>query len=363
MGDLTIKDLRITLLTVPYVEQPAFQAGYNKPRDILVCEIETAAGHVGLGYQLYLREGMRTTRSAIKEMHERQVIGRDATEVEGIWRDLYKSSLADGRGGAPVLALSAIDVALWDIVGQAAGLPLHRLWGHVQPKIKAYGSGVWRGMTREGMIEKALRFKSEGFSAIKMQIGHNWGDREDVENVRQVRSAIGDDIDIMVDANMAYTADHAILMGKKIQEYGVYWLEEPVVPDDFEGYFRIANALDTRVVGGESHFTRFDLKPFFQNPVCPILQPDVIRGGLTELRKIATIADTFGLKIAPHLYPELMIHLMASIPNPEIIEDMGLLSDIWVDWAKPVNGIITAPEAPGHGLKIKPEIMQDFQVE
>jgi len=360
--DLTIKDVRITLLSVPYKEQPAFQANYSKPREILLCEIETAAGHVGLGYQLYLRESMRTTKAAIEEMHAPRIVGRDATEVEGIWRDLWTATLADGRGGAPVLGLSAIDVALWDIVGQAAGMPLHRLWGHVKPQVKAYGSGVWRGMTREGMIEKALRFKGQGFSAIKMQVGHVWGDKDDVENVRQVRAAVGDDIDIMVDANMAYTADHAILMGKRIQEYGIYWLEEPVVPDDYEGYFRIAAALDTRVVGGESHFTRYDLKPFFQNPVCPILQPDVIRGGLTELRKIAAIADTFGLKIAPHLYPELMIQLMASIPNGEIIEDMGLLADIWVDWAAPVEGVITAPETPGHGLKVKPEIVRDCRV-
>ena len=148
-------------------------------------------------------------------------------------------------------------------------MPLHRLWGHCQAEVKAYGSGVWRGMTREGMIEKAVRFKNQGFSAIKMQIGHVWGDKDDVENVRRVREAVGDDVDIMVDANMAYTADHAILMGKRIEEYDVYWLEEPVVPDDFEGYFRVASALKTRVVGGESHFTRFDLKPFFQNPGLP----------------------------------------------------------------------------------------------
>ena len=360
--NLTIKDLRVTLLTVPYAEQPAFQAGYNKPRSLLLCEIETADGHVGLGYQLYLRDSMRTTKAAIEEMLKPQVMGRDATEVEGIWRDLWTSTLADGRGGAPVLGLSAIDVALWDIVGQAAGMPLHRLWGHCQSEVKAYGSGVWRGMTREGMIEKAKRFKSEGFSAIKMQVGHSWGDKDDVENVRQVRAAVGDEVDIMVDANMAYTADHAILMGKKIQEYGIYWLEEPVVPDDYEGYFRVARALDPRVVGGESHFTRFDLKPFFQNPVCPILQPDVVRGGLTEIRKIAAIADTFGLKIAPHLYPELMIQVMASIPNGEIIEDMGLLADIWIDWAAPVKGVMTAPERPGHGLRIKPEIIRDYRV-
>ena len=161
---------------------------------------------------------------------------------------------------------------------------------------------------------------------------------------------------------MAWTADKAIIMGRRLEEHGIYWLEEPVVPDDFAGYFRIADALTTRVVGGESHFTRYDLRPFFENPKCPILQPDVIRGGLTELRKIAAIADTWGLTVAPHLYPELMIHLMASIPNGHIIEDRGLLDDIWVDWPAPVNGVMTAPETPGHGLKIKAEVMRDCAV-
>jgi L-alanine-DL-glutamate epimerase-like enolase superfamily enzyme len=173
---------------------------------------------------------------------------------------------------------------------------------------------------------------------------------------------VGPEVDIMVDVNMAWTADKAIIMGKKLQEYDIYWLEEPVMPDDFAGYFRVADALDTRVVGGESHFTRYDLKPFFENPKIPILQPDVMRCGLTDLRKIAAIADTWGLQMAPHLYPELMIQLMASIPNGLIIEDMGMMSDVWDDWAKPVNGFITAPEKPGHGLRFKPEILSNHVV-
>ena len=138
--------------------------------------------------------------------------------------------------------------------------------------------------------------------------------------------------------------------------------EEPVVPDDFAGYLRIAEALDLRVVGGETHFTRFDLKPFFENPRLPILQPDPMRGGLTDLRKIATIADTWGMTIAPHLFPELNVQLLASIPNGLWIEDMGLSDDLWVDPVPVVNGMITAPERPGHGLAFKPEILRDCAV-
>ena len=261
-----------------------------------------------------------------------------------------------------MLALSAIDVALWDVVGQRAGLPLHRLWGHYRNEVPAYGSGCWRGLGGEGMAEKARRFVDDGYRAVKMQVGHLWSEAEDVANVRMVREAVGPEVDVMVDVNMAWTADQAILMGRKFEPYEIYWLEEPVSPEDFRGYFRIAEALDTRVVGGESHFTRYDLRPFFEHPGVPILQPDVIRGGLTELRKIAALADTWGMTIAPHLYPELMIHLLASIPNGLVLEDMGLLDDLWVEWAKPVRGMVTAPEPPGHGLKIRPDFMQEYRV-
>ena len=121
-------------------------------------------------------------------------------------------------------------------------------------------------------------------------------------------------------------------------------------------------ALDLRIVGGETHFTRFDLKPFFENPRLPILQPDPMRGGMTDLRKIATLADTWGMTIAPHLFPELNVQLLASIPNGLWIEDMGLADDLWVDPVPVVNGMITAPERPGHGLAFKPEILRDYAV-
>ena len=359
---MKIENVRVTLLQMPYTEQPAWSSGYDRDRQILLVEVETQSGHVGLGYQLYLRDGFRTTKACLEEIVIPAVIGRDASEVEAIWHQLYASNIADGRGGAQILALSAMDVALWDIIGQAAGLPLHRLWGHFRSEVPVYGSGVWRGLDGDGMAEKSARLVAEGYGAVKMQVGHIWSDARDVSNVAQVRDAVGPDVDIMVDVNMAWNTDKAIIMGRRLDELGIYWLEEPVRPDDFSGYFRVADALETRVVGGESHFTRFDLRPFFENPKCPILQPDVIRGGLTDLRKTAAIADTWGLQIAPHLYPELMIHLMASIPNGLVIEDMGLLDDLWVKWPKPANGWMTAPETPGHGLKVKPEIIADCAV-
>jgi L-alanine-DL-glutamate epimerase-like enolase superfamily enzyme len=166
----------------------------------------------------------------------------------------------------------------------------------------------------------------------------------------------------MIDVNQGWTADVAIDMGLKLAPYDVYWLEEPVPADDFAGYRRVAEKLPMRIVGGESHFTRFDLRPFFAHPCVPILQPDPMRGGFTDLRKIAVLADTYGLTIAPHLFPELNVQLLASIPNGAWIEEMGLANDLFVDPVPVVDGMITAPERPGHGLAFKPEILRDCRV-
>jgi L-alanine-DL-glutamate epimerase-like enolase superfamily enzyme len=257
------------------------------------------------------------------------------------------------------MAMSALDIALWDAIGKCAGLPLHRLWGHVRSRIPAYGSGCFRGSGGDGMIAKALHYKSQGYKAIKMQVAHTNDPRGDVANVRRMREALGPDIDIMIDVNQGWSADTAIEVGHKIEPYDIYWLEEPVPADDFKGYLRVAQALSMRVVGGETHFTRFDLRPFFENPCIPILQPDPMRGGFTDLRKIAVLADTWGIAIAPHLFPELNVQLLASIPNGAWIEDMGLSNDLFVEGVPVVDGMITAPERPGHGLAFKPEILRD----
>ena len=256
------------------------------------------------------------------------------------------------------MAMSALDIALWDAVGKRAGLPLHRLWGHYRSEIPIYGSGCFRGAGGDGMIEKALYYVKQGYKAIKMQVAHVATPAQDLDNVRRMREAVGPDIDIMIDVNMGWSADVAIEMGRKFEKYNIYWLEEPVPADDFAGYARIAAALDMRVVGGETHFTRYDLRPFFLNPCLPILQPDPMRGGMTDLRKIAALADTWGITIAPHLFPELNVHLLASIPNGIWCENMGLIDDLWVDPPEIKNGMITAPERPGHGLKFKEEVMK-----
>jgi L-alanine-DL-glutamate epimerase-like enolase superfamily enzyme len=361
--DMTIKDVRVTILRMPWAD-PAWIKGHalGPDRNILIVDVETAGGITGMGYLFHFRPGLRSIATFFDEVIIPRVKGKDATAVEAIWKDLWDFTMTYGRGGVACMAMSALDIALWDAVGKRANMPLHRLWGHYRSKIPIYGSGCFRGAGGDGMIEKALTYVKQGYKAIKMQVAHVHTLHQDLENVRRMREAVGPDIDIMIDVNMGWSADVAIQMGRKFEQYNIYWLEEPVPADDFAGYQRIADKLDMRVVGGETHFTRYDLRPFFINPCLPILQPDPMRGGMTDLRKIATLADTWGVTIAPHLFPELNVHLLASIPNGIWAENMGLLDDLWVDPLDIKDGFITAPERPGHGLRFKEEVRRDFAV-
>jgi L-alanine-DL-glutamate epimerase-like enolase superfamily enzyme len=364
MTDMTIKAVRTTMLRVPWPETPWLKGhAFGDARNLLVLEVETKGGIVGMGYLFSFRPGLKTIVAALEETILPHVIGKDATAVEGIWADLWKRTVTYNRGGIVTMAMSALDIALWDAIGKRAGMPLHRLWGHVRSQIPAYGSGCFRGSGGDGMIAKALHYKERGYKAIKMQMAHTANLRGDVENVKRMREALGPDIAIMIDINQGWTADVAIVQGKKIIDYDVYWLEEPVIADDFAGYLRVADALpEIRIVGGETHFTHYDLRPLIDAPGIPILQPDPMRGGFTDLRKTAIMAEARGKAMAPHLFPELNVQLLASIPNGVWIEDMGLSNDMFVDPVPIKDGMITAPERPGHGLAFKPEILKDCRV-
>ncbi len=359
---MIIRDVKTTLLRMPYKVMPRMAADFDGQREFLLVEVETDSGVTGLGYIFLRKPGILTLQSCLKEMIAPLVIGRQATEAEGIWRHLFKQTYTTGRMGITMLAMSILDVALWDAVGKHTGLPLHRLWGHFRSEVPIYGSGCWRGLGADGMADKALSYIARGYKAIKMQAGHMYDMHTDVANVRTMRDAVGPDVDIMIDINMGWTADHAILIGRKFEEFDVYWIEEPVAAEDFAGYFRIAEALDLRVVGGENHFTRYDMRPFFEHPSLSILQPDVVRGGLTEMRKTAAVADTWGMSIAPHRYFEISLQVMASIPNGLILEHQDELDDLWVEPIVIKDGMAIAPERPGHGLAVRDDILKEFTV-
>ena len=363
MSKTIITSLKTTLLRVPWAGDPP-PNGIMPPstREFLVLEVGTSGGATGMGYLQPLSGGLETLDACLKELIAPKVLGRDATEIEAIWQSLWKATYWMGRGGIALFAISALDIALWDVVGKVAGLPLFRLWGAAHKSVPAYGSGCFRGYGRDGMIAKAQHFTAQGFSAIKMQVAHIRPWREDVKNVAAMRDALGPDVEIMVDVNMGWDAGTAIQAGHHLDDYDIFWLEEPVVCEDFNGYARIAAVLKTRIVGGESHFGRYDMRPLFHTPSTPILQPDPMRGGFTEMRKLAAVADTWGIQIAPHCFHELCVHVSASIPNASYLEYMDWNDDIWAVPVVPVRGKVTPSEASGHGLAFKTDLIKTCRV-
>lgn len=357
---MIIKDIRTHLLSVPYVDPP--KAGFMTLEniDLLVVEIETASGVIGTGHLHPLAGGMRTLDMCIHEMLTPVLMGQDARNVEALWQKMWQATFIQGRMGITVMAMSALDIALWDLVGRAEGKPLWKLWGGSAEPLPIYGSGCFRGLGHDGMIEKGQRFVADGFKAIKMQVGHVFTADEDVANVGAMREALGDGIEIFTDVNQGWTAEEAITVGRRLDEFGIGWLEEPVIADDFAGYHKIAAAIKTPVVGGENHFTHKDLAPFFESGAIPILQPDIMRGGYTDLRVIADQANQAGIKIAPHLFPELSCHLLASIPNASWLEYMGWHDHLWTQPLSPMDGVLTPPDRPGHGMDFKPELFTDY---
>jgi len=300
---MRITDIRTHLLSVPFTDPP--QTGFLNLYDIdlLIVEVETADGLIGVGHLHPIGGGMRTIEMCIKEMLVPNLIGEDAGDPAALWQKLWLATFIQGRMGITVMAMSAIDIALWDLVGISRGEPLWKVWGGTANPLPIYGSGCFRALGHDGMIEKAERYVAQGYSAIKMQVAHLFTAEEDEVNVRDMREALGDSIDIMVDVNQGWNADNALTSARRLDRYGLAWLEEPVLADDIDSYLALADALDTPIVGGENHFLSYDMRRFFEAGSIPILQPDIMRGGYTGLRTVARDADAAGIKIAPHLFP------------------------------------------------------------
>ncbi len=357
---MTISRIATHLLSVPFADPPKTGFLALERIDLLVVQVETSTGVVGTGHLHPLAGGMRTLQTCIDEMLAPLLLGQAIDEVGRLWQTMWQATFIQGRMGITVMAMSALDMALWDALGRASGKPLWALWGGRPDPLPVYGSGCFRGLGHDGMIDKAQRFVAQGFTAVKMQVAHLFTNDEDIVNVRDMRAALGDSIQIMVDVNQGWTVEEAIRVGRRLDAFGIAWLEEPVMADDFDGYHAIADAIETPVVGGENHFTHHDLKPFFASGKIPILQPDIMRGGFSELRVIADHAHRAGLSIAPHLFPEMSVHLNASIPNPAWLEYMGWFDDLWVEPNLPVNGMLWPPDRPGHGMDFKPELFKDY---
>ncbi len=354
---------------------------YNAPVElrtdkvtVVIVRVTTDDGLEGLG-------GIALGSEAMAQMVENilgpLVLGGNPFDVELLWETMYRSTINIGRKGLVLEAISGIDIALWDIMGKATAQPVYNLLGgRTRSKLRAYASSLYAMKDPEKLGEIAAGYAKAGFTAVKMRFGYGPTDgragmRKNRDLVKVVRDAIGPDVDLMADAYMGWTAQYAIEMIRMVADLGLAWVEEPVIPDDIEGYARIKRECGVAIAGGEHEFTRWGFRELIERRAVDYVQLDVNRvGGVTEARKIVALAQAFSLPVVPHAHNYHNLHLvMASanmplaefFPHPERDGDT-FFSELFHGEPTVEAGEIQLSDQPGFGVFLNPEVVGRYRM-
>lgn len=322
--------------------------------------IETDEGITGYGSSWEINFAERMGKA---------IIGEDPLDNERLWRKTYVPKFM-GRKGNSLWSVSAIDIALWDIKAKAAGMPLYKLIGGSREKIPYYIAGGYYAKDKgiKELQEEMEEYLSWGAKAVKMKVGL-LSMKEDAARVKAVREVIGDDIKLMLDANCSYKAYEAIEFAKMVEQYNLYWFEEPVDQEDYAGYKKISEKCNIPIAAGENEMTRFGFRDLLSYNAVDILNPDATcMGGVTEFLKVAAMADAHNIALSPHGQQQLHIHLDCAVPNAFIAEFYPPQYDakIYEAYQSPVlfnsDGTVSPSQAPGVGLDINRDVLKDFRV-
>jgi L-alanine-DL-glutamate epimerase-like enolase superfamily enzyme len=311
-----------------------------------------AGGLEAHGYTYTIGKGGRAIKALIDHDITPTVLGRDAADIEGIWRLLWQRLLYVGRGGLAAFAVAALDVALWDLKALAANQPLYAAIGAQARDIPAYGSGVDLPKPLDGLLRQTEGFMERGFPGVKVKIGRA-DPREDEERVAAVRRLIGPDVDLMVDANMVWTAQEALERGRRLEQYDLYWYEEPTIPEDVPGHAMLARELSVPIAIGESLHSPFEYQRYVDEQALHVLQIDPItNGGITVSLKALAMADAAGLKTSSHYTDELSAHLLCASKGVVYLEKHAFALDAYLQEPQQVvNGHVRPTEVPGTGMR------------
>ena len=287
-------------------------------------------------------------------------IGLDVFDVERLWERMFQPKIY-GRRGMTVRAMSAIDIAMWDAMGKAAGVPVYKLLGGFRERVPAYLAGGYylEGKTLDDLANEMLEKVALGARYVKMKIG-GAPMREDEERVRAVREAVGDDVQVMVDANNAYSPVDAIKIARRLEKYEPFWFEEPVHAEDYEGLAKVQTNTCIPIATGENEYTRYGFRDLVACGGADILQPDAnVLGGITEFRHVASLAGAHRLPIAPHGSPQLHVHLVPAFSNGLIVEWViteGARAGLFTSPIKlDEEGMVSPPDKPGLGIELVEE--------
>ena len=279
------------------------------------------------------------------------IVGHDAGHIAGFWARAWRSINFLGHKGVAVVGISAIDGALWDALGKAAGLPLYRLLGGAQDRVPAYHSGgLWLSLSTDELVEQAGQFVAQGFRAIKMRLGQT-DPADDVARVRAVREAVGPGVALMADANQGLNEAQAIRLGRQLEAFGLAWFEEPLPAWDLDGLARVAAALDTPVASGETEYTRYGFRRMIELRSADILMPDLQRvGGVSEFMRVGHMAEAHDIAVSSHLFPETSFQVLGALSNASYLEYMPWFSDLYNERLEFEDGRAVVPERPGWGF-------------
>jgi len=320
--------------------------------ELVTVRVRDAAGAAGLGYTYTVGRGGAAVAALIKHDLCSVLLDAEADRIEALWQRMWWAIHYGGRGGFASLAISAVDIALWDLKARRFGTPLWRLLGGHDPRVPAYAGGIDLDFSLDKLLRQTDDNLKKGFRAIKMKVGRPRLS-EDLERVRAMREHLDADFPLMVDANMRWSVDEAVRAARGLSEFGVYWLEEPTIPDDVEGHRRIVRDGGLPIATGENLHTLYEFKQMIASGGVTFPEADVTNcGGVTAFIKIAHMAEAFNLPITSHGAHDITIQLLAALPNRSYLEVHGFGLERFL--THPLNladGFATAPERPGHGVE------------
>ena len=347
-------------------------------RCICVVKVTASDGSYGWGEGY----GPAAVLEAGIKLLEPMVIGHNPLENEVIWNNMYRKTLDFARRGTLVASISAIDIAIWDLKGKILGLPISILLGGAHRKqVKPYATGLYftdHNNPSKDFDEEARRYVAQGFKAIKMKVG--LGIKQDYQHVKRMREVIGDDIELMIDSNHAYTFREAVSLAKMIEPFNISWFEEPLSPEFYAQYAELRTKTTIPISGGECEYLRFGFHQLLRNKSVDIIQPDICAcGGITEAKRIAALASTYGVDVIPHTWGtaiglHVALHFIAnleSVPGRMMKPDFfmeydqtenGLRDKLSYPLIKMKDGMIDVPNRPGLGIDIDEAVLERYTV-
>lgn len=321
--------------------------------ELVTVRVRDCDGVEGLGYTYSVHAGGAAIHAMVDRYFAPALRGREADEIERRWQDMWWLLHYGGRGGHVTSAISAVDIALWDLKARRAGLPLWRLFGGYDPRVPVYAGGIDLELPVSELLAQADSFQQRGFRAIKMKVGRS-DLREDVDRVAAMRTHLGATFALMADANMKWSGDQAVRAAKALREFDLVWLEEPTVPEDLAGHARVIHEAGMPVASGENLHTLDEFRAAIAASAVTYPEPDVSNcGGYTVFRKICALAEAYHLPVTSHGVHDLTVHALAATPNRTYMEAHGFGLDAYLTESLSIeDGYAHCPDRPGHGVEL-----------